>query len=109
MEDGVRFNGHWVDGVPHGEGRKVFPNGNWVAGNFINGYAQGHGSVFLYDVGMFEGNLRDNLPHGRGTLTFLDGYRIVGGFSDGFVHGDVRVYTPSGAYEIMTFVRGVLQ
>jgi hypothetical protein len=39
----------------NGKGKKIFPNGDYYEGNFINGSFNGYGIYFKLNGGRFEG------------------------------------------------------
>jgi hypothetical protein len=62
--EGTRYDGHMLNGLPHGEGRMYFTNGDW-----------------------YQGTFRKGLRHGEGTYTFLAARQRW----SGHWHGDVFV------------------
>jgi hypothetical protein len=41
--DGTKYEGNFKDDAPHGYGRKIFSNGEYYEGYFIEGKAHGNG------------------------------------------------------------------
>ena len=60
LEDGVKYTGEALDGLPHGQGTMTYPDGTKHVGEFRNG-----------------------LPNGQGTGTYPLGSVYVGEYKDG--------------------------
>lgn len=55
-------------GVPHGEGKLIWPNGDYYIGAFRYGKRNGFGSRVNIDGSQYEGEYLDDKPNGKGTL-----------------------------------------
>ena len=69
FEDGSKYDGQLVNGVPEGHGSIVFPEGGKYTGEFKNGMMDGEG-VYNYPNGStYEGSFKKGLRHGKGVYT----------------------------------------
>jgi hypothetical protein len=62
--DGGSYKGEWQEGMPHGQGTSISPNGDRYTGEFCDG-----------------------LPNGHGDHQFANGERYVGEYKYGKQHG----------------------
>ncbi|SHK40933.1 Uncharacterized conserved protein [Marinobacter antarcticus] len=85
--DGLRYDGHFVNGAFHGQGTLTLDNGDILTGEWSQGQLNGHGSLTTADGMLYVGGFRNNDFHGHGTLTYPDGRNYEGDFSNGTFHG----------------------
>ena len=85
---------------PHGEGRRVYPDGSTYVGSFRSGLRDGHGVGRDASGDEYDGSWREDAWHGRGTLRSADGAVYEGGFAVGVKcgHGLMR-YADGSSYE----------
>ena len=57
--DGSHYSGQWLDGLPHGNGTKIFPDGARYEGDFRKGLMSGPGKIFKPDGSVYEGDYMD--------------------------------------------------
>ena len=104
------YTGERRQGIPHGRGEVVLPDGSYFKGYFKNGVAEGpcclhHTGERAYYLGpiinnqregdgvfvdggyRYEGEWRSNLPNGIGTQSFPNGDEFKGEFKDGVKNG----------------------
>ncbi len=54
-ETGVRYEGHFRQGLPHGQGIMYFPEGDWYEGSFAHGLFEGQGTYHSADGSVQRG------------------------------------------------------
>lgn len=55
-EDGDIFEGWFKNGVGHGRGRKIFSDGSYMEGTYVNGNMNCDNGIFVYTNGTrYEG------------------------------------------------------
>jgi len=89
-----RYKGEWKNGLPNGKGTLEYIRGchSIIEGNFINGYAEGHGRQ-IFDVEYekmvpyYEGEFYRNIQHGKGEYHYGNGSYYKGEFQNGKFHG----------------------
>lgn len=119
--DGGRYEGEWVDGLRHGQGRFIvsdgtiyiatfkdnFPDGpgeiryakgSILKGNFDHGWHMPKGTLRYKNGSTYVGPLKKNRPHGMGKLTYSDGDYYVGEFVEGKRQGKGTLYVPNDKY-----------
>ncbi|SDH65084.1 hypothetical protein [Propionivibrio dicarboxylicus] len=75
-------------GLPAGQGRVEWRNGDSYEGTLAGGLRTGKGSFVSKDGGFrYEGDWRDNAQNGRGKTTFDDGDVYEGDMVGGLFHG----------------------
>jgi hypothetical protein len=74
---GGTYTGELKDGLPHGQGTAIFPNGGKYVGEFKDGMYNGHGTETWPNGEEFVGEFKDNVP-GRGTMIYPDGTVVKG-------------------------------
>ena len=88
--DGGTYTGQWVNDIPHGHGRIVWPNGSIYEGDWLNGNRTGQG-VFIWPDGTEAvGEFVDGEIHGQGTITWPDGQSRTGIINRGVFQEIVR-------------------
>lgn len=73
FDNGDRYAGQMLKGVPHGQGAYLFANGERYLGDF-----------------------RKGAYHGQGLFTFANGSRYLGQWNEGLFHGSGILYGQSG-------------
>nr|WP_297400422.1 PEGA domain-containing protein [uncultured Marinobacter sp.] len=98
--DGLKYEGHFVDGEFHGQGTLTLANGDIRTGQWAEGKLNGHGSLTTADGMLYVGGFRNGEFHGNGTLTYPDGRTYEGQFSNGAFHGSgSEVFADGKKYE----------
>ena len=108
--NGRKYKGDVKDGVPHGMGSELWPDGSIYEGVYVNGHRKGQGKLvwadgnsydgvfdkdelcgygtFVWKNGdKYEGMFKHSKMHGEGTFTWNNGNRYIGGYSEGIRHG----------------------
>ena len=65
-QDGYVLTGIFIDGLPHGKGHEVFPNGESYDGEFNTGYRHGKGTLKLSDGREYIGQFAMGKKEGQG-------------------------------------------
>lgn len=68
---GDLYEGQCVEGVPEGEGRKIWKDGSHYIGYFKEGCMEGQGRIRRSDKFTYEGTWKNNTPHGKGVRLIL--------------------------------------
>lgn len=87
LPDGTVHRGRFFKGLAHGPGTTTLPSGEVLTGGYVKGKVQGPGRRSYADGRIYEGELKDNKPHGQGLLMFTDGRSHDGLFIDGKPRG----------------------
>ena len=88
------YEGNWVDGEKHGEGRYVAPNGTVYEGSFIHGERHGEGRL-VGILGTYQGDWEHNEFHGKGKMTMANGNVYEGDFVNNAITGKCKETTSS--------------
>jgi hypothetical protein len=97
--NGDYYEGDFLYGRFHGEGKLTLANGCHYEGNFKGGDFHGKGK-FMFIEACYEGDFKDGKIHGKGKYTFMCGGYYEGDFVDGNFHGQgKRVYADGTCYE----------
>jgi hypothetical protein len=92
------YEGHWVNGLPHGEGTMVFPTGNVFTGDMNEGRCEGFGVETTADGEIvYEGAWVDNKPGGVGKMFMKDGGVYTGQFLNAAREGLGKLVEPDGS------------
>ena len=92
----LKHTGMWNNNQANGDGI-LEKNGNVIKCNFINGYANGYGTINYNNGDFYEGNIKNNLKYGNGVLITKSG-KSVGNFDNIYFSG-TKYYTNSNKYE----------
>jgi len=112
LDNGERYHGRLIDGVPHGQGELTLADGTHYQGFFERGLKMGQGKMTLADGSSFEGFWvrdrlngpvvftkpsgdqyrgklsEDYLPSGIGQMTYVGGGEYRGNFESGLPQGE---------------------
>ena len=88
LENGDRYTGQLIDGIPQGDGQLIYKDGSVYTGQFENGKPNGSG-FFASAIGdVLEGHFRDSSPDGEVSVKFANGSRYLGSMKGGRLEGD---------------------
>ena len=82
---GGTYTGPLKDGLAHGQGQWVHPDGRVYVGNFNNGRIEGFGTMTFPRGEKYVGILKNGKAHGEGTMTHPDGRTVSGIWIDGLL------------------------
>ena len=68
LEGGLKYQGKLVGGVPNGQGKITWPNGDLYEGVFKNGKRHGFGKRINMDGSEYTGEYFEDKPHGKGKI-----------------------------------------
>ena len=61
-------------GLRHGMGKQIYAyDGSIYEGEFVDGFVHGQGRMVFADGGVYDGGFEKGKMHGEGTYTFADG------------------------------------
>mmetsp|Transcript_46259 Transcript_46259/g.86370 ORF Transcript_46259/g.86370 Transcript_46259/m.86370 type:complete len:440 (+) Transcript_46259:33-1352(+) len=89
------YEGEWLDGKKHGQGRLTFGEDGFYEGSFQAGEITGTGRHELHGT-VYVGDFLGGQKHGQGQLTKPDGTTYVGSFAQGLYAGQGTLSLPSG-------------
>ena len=81
--DGGRYIGQVVNGIPEGKGILYSPDGHRYEGDFRNGKLEGKGILYQPNGSRYEGDFRNGEPEGKCVLYSSEGDRAVGDYCNG--------------------------
>ena len=94
------YEGEVLNGVPHGRGTLVYPNGLMFEGSWNAGRETGWGVLCgADDEPIWAGEVVDGVPHGSGVLFYSNGDSYAGAWKEGLPHGRGCLETSSGNYD----------
>jgi len=86
--DGRRYEGEWLKGRRHGEGRQMYLKYG-EGGDEKRLFIGFNGS--LYRIQEYSGMWEDGIRQGKGKITYINGDILEGSFVNGQPNGNVRV------------------
>jgi hypothetical protein len=96
LEDDSHYIGELKDGVPHGIGMMIWPDGSFYKGEWQFGSQHGKGIWANMDCEVYEGDYINNERHGNGIWTKMDGESFHGEWQANNTH-DIGISTqPEG-------------
>jgi len=78
-EDGGVYTGTFENGVQHGTGSYILPNGFEYTGDWVEGEIRGNGIARFPNGSVYEGEFAKGKPNGKGKIIFADGGTYEGG------------------------------
>jgi hypothetical protein len=94
--DGLRYEGHFIDGAFQGSGTAWYPDGSRYEGDWEDGKRNGEGVWRDADGSRYTGQFREDAFHGQGTLTLDNGDILTGEWSQGQLNGHGSLTTADG-------------
>jgi hypothetical protein len=70
---GSIYEGDWVNGNPHGKGKKTTNSGASYEGEWAEGNPHGKGKFIWSNGDIYEGDYVCAMMHGKGKMTYADG------------------------------------
>ncbi|MBQ0831529.1 MORN repeat-containing protein [Marinobacter sp.] len=101
--DGLRYEGHFIDGAFHGAGAAWYPDGSRYEGDWEDGKRTGEGVWREADGSNYTGQFKENAFHGQGTLTLTNGDILTGQWSQGRLNGHGSQATAEGMLYVGNF------
>ncbi len=99
FEDGLLYEGSWVNGEREGKGKMTFPNHDYYEGEWKNDAPNGKGKHYLAGE-YYEGDFVDGNRHGKGTYKWIQKQiKYVGEFKDNSKDGFGKYYEGDTVYE----------
>lgn len=93
------FEGMYVDGVKHGLGKMVFPNGDTYHGEWQRDKMHGDGSYVYANGDIFSGKFAHGIRMGKGTYEFAaDKSLLVGNWADNVITDGKWMFKDGGSY-----------
>lgn len=80
---GGRYSGETLDGIPHGRGTIVWPDGTVYRGQWEGGRMEGEGEISWPSGAAYRGQWRDGRKHGAGTIFLPGGEALQGTWEHG--------------------------
>lgn len=96
--DGSRYEGDWLQGRRHGEGAWRDATDTRYTGQFRNDQFDGQGTLTLANDDILTGQWSEGQLNGHGSLTTSDGMLYVGGFRNDEFHGEGTLTYPDGRH-----------
>lgn len=82
------YEGHFVNGLPHGKGKVTYEDGTTYEGAFKKGLYHGYGTYKTSSDYKYEGMWKLGRRHGMGTQTYPGGMYYVGAWKGDLRHGE---------------------
>lgn len=90
------YEGEWLDGKKHGQGRLSFSDGGYYDGEFREGEIVGEGTRKWADGSSYVGQFLDGLKYGNGVYDKFDGTHYEGCWEEGKYAGEGDLTLPNG-------------
>jgi len=105
-ETGLRYEGHFINGLFDGAGTAWYPDGSRYDGDWKKGQQHGEGQWRGADNAQYTGRFERNEFHGQGTLTKANGDILTGNWAQGKMQGLGSLTTADGLLYVGTFRNG---
>lgn len=107
-DDGGTYTGQWVDGVAEGQGSMTWADGASYEGEWLAGMRTGQGTMTYADETVYVGEFKENKREGQGRRTWPDGGFVEGEWKNDEVNGQGQASSPVGGDkdnpEVQTYV-----
>ncbi len=88
-----------VPAVANGRVRCDYDNGDRYVGNFVNGLPNGEGTYVYANGARYVGSLSNGVPSGQGTYIFPDDARVTGLYQNGKIQIGTALFANGDRYE----------
>ncbi len=95
---GGTYSGDLRNGIPHGKGTWIHPDGDEYVGEWKDGEQDGAGTMIWLDGKKYVGDWKDGNRHGYGNMTWPDGYEYAGEWVADRKHGQGTMTYPDGRF-----------
>jgi hypothetical protein len=85
--DGSKYEGYWKCDMANGRGRLIHADGDVYEGEWVNDKAHGNGLYTHMDGAQYNGEWKEDKQHGHGVETWPDGAKYEGNYYSGKKHG----------------------
>lgn len=103
-----RYEGDLADGVPHGQGDRVYGSGERYEGGWRDGARHGEGEVVSPRGWLYRGGFAKDVFSGRGRSEWRNGDWHEGAYLGGLRHGPGTYASPTAGWRYEgDFVKGV--
>lgn len=106
---GMRYDGHWSEGVWDGYGIVIYSKEDWYAGYFENGSFDGQGTRQWPEGSSYDGNWKGGKRAGRGTYKDCNGGTLEGRWVNDRMEGPGLRTNADGSQLSGIFIGGELQ
>ena len=79
LRAGSYYDGNWVNGKRHGNGKMFFSDKSVYDGEWENDKQNGDGRLFLPNGDMYQGHWKEGKRHGQGEFHFQNRAQILRG------------------------------
>ena len=86
--NGIRYTGHWRNGMYNDYGELSFPDKTIYKGSFFNNNFNGKGIITWPSGLIYEGNFQNHNINGKGIITTKDGDCYSGDWENNIPHGN---------------------
>ena len=95
------YHGQWSqEGLRHGRGLQIWPDGSKYEGYWQNDMANGRGRLIHSDGDIYEGEWFNDKAHGKGTYIHVDGAKYIGEWMDDKQNGyGIETWSDGACYE----------
>ncbi|SDX11260.1 PEGA domain-containing protein [Marinobacter mobilis] len=104
--DGLRYEGHFINGRFHGKGSAWYADGSRYEGDWVEGRREGEGSYTDADNTRYTGQFINDQFNGQGTLSRPNGDILTGQWLNGNLNGHGSLTTGSGMLYVGEFRNG---
>lgn len=115
VKNGEKYIGEFQNGVPHGMGKYILPDGSTYTGSVVAGKIDGYGTLTYADTvtatapHKYVGDLTNGKPNGYGAMFYNNGDYYYGHFSQNIFDGQgVYVEKASGKKKSGFYLKGEL-
>ncbi len=107
--EGGTYVGEHKDGMPNGNGKMMYDDGEYYEGFVVDGVSNGPGKLYLSSTNeTFIGNFQDDLLQGEGEYINGDeGWRYNGPFKDGLFNGIGEIILSDGETYYAEYEEGI--
>ena len=94
--NGGIYEGEFLNGKQHGNGKYISADGYEYSGQWVNGIIEGEGTAKYSDGSIYTGSFKESKPNGIGKLVFLNGGSYEGTWENGNFHGKGTIIYSNG-------------
>ena len=93
------YDGQWYDGMKHGIGKMIYPDGSSYEGEWANGEREGEGVYRYVNGDIYSGSWAQDMKSGQGVYVYANDVQLVGTWKENSIQSGKWVFADGSEFE----------